>query len=55
MPKAKWTPFVGPDWIWERQVRTGDIVRPWISAGPIFKDVSAEVPGNFAVRTLGGR
>ncbi|MBI2950813.1 hypothetical protein HYY27_01895, partial [bacterium] len=45
MPKSNWTVFRGSDAADPRRVGRGDIVRPWVAAGPFFKDVSAEVFG----------
>lgn len=45
MPKSNWTVFRGSDAAEPRRVGPGDIVRPWIAAGPFFKDVSTEVFG----------
>ena len=41
----KWTEFRSLDAFRCRQIEAGDLIRPWIAAGPFFRDVSHEVPG----------
>ncbi len=45
MPKEKWSTFRSLHAFQVREIQTGDLVRPWIGAGPFFIDLSREVPG----------
>ena len=45
MPKEKWTAFKSLDAFGTREIGAGDLVRPWIGAGPFFEDLSHEVTG----------
>lgn len=45
MPGSRWSDFRALDAYRKRQILTGDLIRPWIGAGPFFYDVSKEVSG----------
>ena len=45
MPQTNWSEFQSLDAFRPRQIAPGDLVRPWIGAGPFFHDLSDEVPG----------
>jgi len=45
MPKEMWSIFRSLDAFKMRAITPGDLVRPWIGAGPFFIDVSREVSG----------